>query len=136
MKMTLTAVNLVLLLCLLASPMLVLRFIHRTNIRYKFVTFLAIGLIFTALLSVLFAWWASASNLLMLEHLGYNIDGMNETEQYEKVLPQHVNEVRMLEVSSMGAGWPLKAIITFVFFVPYLFFVYVLHHLTVRKNPK
>lgn len=119
-----SAITFLLLVGLLISPPLLLRFIRRTNIKYKFVAYLTIGVMLTALITLIFAWWNHTSDLLLLKHYGYDIDGMNETEFYGRVLPENLDKVKSLETSIMGIGWPLKAIITFVFYSPYLLIIY------------
>ncbi len=73
-----------------------------------------------ALLIFVFAAWADISNLILLNHYGYSVDGMN----YENVLPENRERVDNLATSIMGIGWPLKAIFGFVMIIPYLIFVY------------
>lgn len=121
---------------LLISPILLLRFINRTNINYKFITYLTIGIILTAIVAFVFAWWAYTSDLLLLKHYGYDIDGMTETEFYGKVLPENMEKVKSLETSIMGIGWPLKAILTFIFYSPYLLIVYGVTYFIGRKTRK
>ena len=53
---------------------------------------------------------------------------MNETEFYGNVLPENMYKVNSLVTSIMGIGWPLKAILTFVFYSPYLLIVYFIFH--------
>ena len=136
MEFLVTAITLTLLVGLLISPILLLRFINRTNIKYKFISYLTIGVFLTALMTIVFSWWADTSDLLLLRHYGYDIDGMNETEFYGKVLPENLDRVKSLETSIMGIGWPLKAIITFVFYSPYLLIIYGVTYLNGRKTRK
>ena len=136
MEFLVTAISLTLLVGLLISPILLLRFINRTNIKYKFISYLTIGVFLTALLTIVFAWWAYTSDLLLLKNYGYNIDGMNETEFYGNVLPEKMDKVKSLEKSIMGIGWPLKAIMTFVFYSPYLLIIYGMTYVIGRKRRK
>ncbi|GAA4798413.1 hypothetical protein GCM10023231_28960 [Olivibacter ginsenosidimutans] len=135
MEFLVTTITLTLLVGLLISPILLIRFINRTKIKYKFVSYLTIGVFLTALLTI-FAWWAYTSDLLLLKHYGYDIDGMNETEFYRKVLPENLDKVKSLETSIMGIGWPLKAIMSFVFYSPYLLIIYGVTYLIGRKTRK
>jgi hypothetical protein len=61
---------------------------------------------------------------------------MNETEFYGKVLLENMDKVKSLETSIMGIGWPLKAILTFVFYSPYLLIIYGVTYLIGRKTRK
>lgn len=79
-----------------------------------------IGLSVLGVLMLIFAWWSNESNLILLKHFGYNIDGMSETEFFGNVLPENMDKVKRLETSVMGIGWPVKAIFGFVTTIPYL----------------
>ncbi len=136
MEFLATAITLTLLVGLLISPILLLRFINRTNSKYKFVSYLIIGVLLTALLTIIFAWWSYTSDLLLLKHYGYDIDGMNETEFYGKVLPENLDKVKSLETSIMGIGWPLKAIMTFILYAPYLLIIYFVTYVIGRRKRK
>lgn len=83
-----------------------------------------ISLFALGILMMIFAWWSYKSDLILLKHYGYNIDGMNDTEFYGNVSPENMEQVRSLETSIMGIGWPLKAIFGYLIFIPYLIFVY------------
>lgn len=104
--------------------------------KYKFISYLTIGLISTFLIILTFAWWAYTSDSFLLVHYGYNIDGMNETEFYGKVSPENMERVKSLETSIMGIGWPLKAFLTFTFYSPYLLVVYLVNYFIRKKQPK
>ena len=131
-----TVITLILLGGLITSPFFLLRFINRTNVKYKFILYLTIGIVLTSIITLVFAWYAYTSNLLLLEHYGYNIDGMNEAERYGKVLPEKMDKVKSLETSIMGIGWPLKAILTYIFYSPYLLLVYGVTYFIGRKKEK
>ncbi len=73
---------------------------------------------------LIFAWWSHESNLILLKHFGYNMDGMSETEFFGNVLPENLDKVKRLETSVLGIGWPVKAILGFVMTIPYLIIVY------------
>ena len=73
-----------------------------------------------AFLISIFAAWGDFSNLILLNHYGYSVDGMN----YENVLPENRERVDTLVTSLMGIGWPLKAMFGFIMTIPYLIFVY------------
>lgn len=133
MEFLVIAIDLILFSGLLISPLLLFRIINRTTITYKFITYLGSGIVVTSLVLLLFAWWTHTSNLILLEHYGHNREGMSEAERYEKVLPANMDKVRSLETSIMGIGWPLKAILTIIIYLPYLSIVYSLAYLIGRK---
>lgn len=70
MEFLVTVLTLTLFVGLLISPIILLRFINRTNIKYKFVSYMTIGVFLTALITIVFAWWAYTSDLLLLKHYG------------------------------------------------------------------
>ena len=136
MEIFLTTISLTLLGGLLLSPIFLLRYLNRTNIKNKFFTYLTLGIVMTTVIAFAFAWWAYTSDLILLKHYGYEIDGMNETEFYGKVLPENMEKVKGLETSVMGIGWPLQAIMAFMFYSPYLLIVYGATYLIGRKPKK
>ncbi|TXD63995.1 hypothetical protein [Polaribacter glomeratus] len=84
-----------------------------------------ISLLILAILIIIFTWWNNQSDLILLNYFGYNINGMNHNEIYENVASMNLEKVKHLETSIMGIGWPLKAVLGFVTFIPYLIFVYI-----------
>lgn len=118
---------------LILCPIILLRKIKKSKIKFKFITYLMVGIFLTAILTFLFAWWNYSSDLILLKHYGYDIEGMNETEFYGKVLPENMEKVKSIETSIMGIGWPLKAIMTFIFYLPYLIIIYIIYYL-IEKN--
>ena len=133
METLIDIINFLLFVGLIICPILLLRQLNKTKIKFKFITYLTLGLILTAIIVFVFAWWDYTSDLILLKNYGYNTDGMNETEFYGNVLPENMEKVNRLLTSIMGIGWPLKAILTFVFYSPYLFIVYIIAYL-IRKN--
>jgi len=115
---------------ILLCPILLLRKIKKTRIRYKFLTYLTIGLFLNAVIVFVFAWWNYTSDIILLEHYGYDIDGMNETEFYGNVIPENMDKVKSIQRSILGIGWPLKAIFAFVFCSPWIIVVYFVFYLT------
>lgn len=134
MELLIETISFLLFLGLLLCPILLLRQINKIKIKFKFITYLTIGLILTAIIVFVFAWWNYTSDLILLKHYGYDIDGMNKTEFYGKVTPENMDKVKSIETSIMGIGWPLKAILTFVFYSPYIIIVYFIFYLTGKKK--
>lgn len=133
MEILINIISFLLFIGLILCPIILLRKINKTKIKFKLITYLTLGLILTAIIAFVFAWWTYTSDLILLKHYGYNINGMDETEFYGKVLPENIDKVKSLETSIMGIGWPLKAIMTFIFYSPYLFIVYLIVYL-IGKN--
>ena len=130
MEKLITLVSFSLFVGILLCPILLLRKIKTTKIRYKFLAYLTIGLFLNAVIVLVFAWWSYTSDLMLLEHYGYDIDGMNETEFYGNVIPENMDKVKSIQRSIMGIGWPLKAIFAFVFCSPWIIVVYFVFYLT------
>ncbi|MBK6819711.1 MAG: hypothetical protein IPG85_09080 [Bacteroidetes bacterium] len=136
MEIITTVVSLLLFVGLILSPIIILRLVYKSNIKLKFISYLTIGLIVTAIIVLAFAWWTYKSDIMLLKYYGYNIDAKNETEFYGKVLPENMDRVKSLKTSIMGIGWPLKAFMTFVFYTPFLLIVYFFSYLIGKNRAK
>ena len=123
-----TIISFFLLLILISTPILLFVRIKKWyRLKFDFLTYLISGLIITAGIMWIFAWWADYSNILLLKHYNgyvYNPDSGGYQIEYDNVLPENLERVKSLEISVMGIGWPLKAIMFFVFYSPYLLIVY------------
>lgn len=119
-------ISLTLLTALFISPILIIWRLNRLAIRYKFIIYLTIGVLTTAIIALTFGWWVDTSDQMLLKHYGYDFDAMNYTERFGKVSPENMERVKNLEMSIMGIGWPLKVILTYIFYFPYLLIVYLL----------
>ena len=116
------------------TPILLILTLEKFNIKRTFLVYLLIGLIALGILILVFSWWSYESDMILLRHYGYNIDGINEMEFYGKVSSKNMEQVKSLETSIMGIGWPLKAIFGYVIAVPYLLFIYLIKMLIVKLN--
>jgi hypothetical protein len=136
MEILTTIISFSLLIALLSSPILILIGLKRRKIeKYKFLTYLTLGIIITSIITLTFGWWSDTSNELLLSYYGYDFDAMNENERFANVSTDNLERVKSLEISMMGIGWPLKTIITFAAYSPYLLIVYLVTYL-IRKNQK
>ncbi len=109
---------------IISTPILLLLTLEKLNTKRTFLVYFLTGLIVLGILIFAFSWWCDKSNMILLRNYGYNIDGMNNIEIYGKVSPTNMEQVKELETSIMGIGWPLKAIFGYVFAIPYLLFIY------------
>jgi len=134
MEIIIAGMSLILLVGLILSPIVVLRLVEKSSIKFKFIAYSTVGLVVAAIIALIFAWWTYTSDTMLLKHYGYNIDGMSETEYYSKVLPENMDRVKSLEMSKMGIGWPLKAFIIFIFYLLYLLIVYFLSYLIFKNR--
>ena len=133
-----TIISFLLLLGLIAVPIILFVAIKKWNrLKFDFMAYLILGLILTAGIMWTFAWWADYSNQLLMSHYGYDFDAMNDIERFQNVERENLEKVKQLEIGYFGIGWPLKAIMTFVFYSPYLLIVYIIGQFikrTKRKN--
>jgi hypothetical protein len=135
-----TTLSIILLLGLILVPILLFAAINKWyRLKFEFLTYLILGLITTAAITWVFAWWADYSNIILLKHYNgyvYNPDSGGYQVNYENVLPEDIQRVKTLEICIMGIGWPLKAIMTFVFYSPYLLIIYFIGQLIRRMKRK
>lgn len=121
METTLKILDIIILFIVISTPIFMLFFLER-NIKKKItVKYFFIGAFIMSILISISAVWSDFSNLILLKHYGYNVDYMN----YENVLPENREHVKILVTSIMGIGWPLKAVFGFVLMIPYLIILYI-----------
>ncbi len=125
METLITISNFLILGLIICAPILILIILERLKTKWNVIFYPLIGLSVLGILLLLFAWWSHESDLILLKHYGYNIDGMSETEFFRNVLPENMDKVKRLETSIMGIGWPVKAIFGYVITIPYLICIYI-----------
>lgn len=114
---------------LILSPVFILRMINRGRIKYKFLVYISISLVTTLIIMVYFAWWSDESDTMLLRHYGFDDDGLNEPERFLNVSAENIERVKKIEKRGSGLGWPVRAIMSYVWFLPYLFIVYGVYYL-------
>jgi len=124
METLITISNFLILGLIIIAPILILIILKRLKTKLTVIIYSLIGLSALGILMLIFAWWSHETDLILLKHYGYNIDGMSESEFFGNVLPENMDRVKRLETSIMGIGWPVKAMFGFVMTIPYLIFVY------------
>ncbi len=131
-----TTISIILLLGLLLVPILLFVAIKKWyRLRFEFLTYLILGLITSAIITLVFAWWSNYSDIILLKHYNgyvYNPNDGDYEVNYENVLPENIDRVKSLEISLMGIGWPLKAMLTFVFYSQYLLITYFIGQFIIR----
>ncbi|MEM9671355.1 MAG: hypothetical protein AAF992_02100 [Bacteroidota bacterium] len=136
METSTKTISIILLLGLISVPILLFVGIKKWyRLKYEVLSYLTLGLIVTASITWIFTWWADYSNQLLMSHYGYDFDAMSDAKRFEKVASKNLERVKQLEIEYFGIGWPLKAIMTFVFYSPYLLIVYLIGQL-IKKNEK
>ena len=136
METFITISNFLIFGLIIITPILILIILKRLKTKQTLIVYFLINLFVPGVLIAIFAWWSYASDLILLEHYGYNIDGMNETEFYRRVLPEDMDKVDDIVTSFMGIGWPLKAFFLYVEFIPYFILVYIVKILIERFSNK
>lgn len=133
MEILFTVFNFLLLILLVISPFFIIKVMKNFNLRYKFIIYLLVGSIISALQILFLSWWNYASELMLLRYYGYNFDGMNEIEYYKDVLPTNKENVKSIVLGVNGIGWTLKGILSYIFYLPYLLIAYALSSF-LKKN--
>jgi hypothetical protein len=134
METLVTIVSLLLIIAVIASPIVILIGLKRLHVKnYKFLAYLAVGAIVTSVLTFIFGWWSGASNQILLCHYGYDLDAMDYTGRFSNVSAENLERVKQLEMRLMGVGWPLKSIMMFVFYAPYILMVYLVVYLIAKS---
>lgn len=124
METLITISNFLILGLIIFSPILILVILKKLKIKRTLIIYSLISLLVLGALIWIFAWRDDKSDMIILEHYGYNNYGWTETERFQNVAQENFEKVKSLEANSMGIGWPLKAIFGFVMTVPYLIIVY------------
>ncbi len=134
MNILIYVVSLRLLCGLIIFPFLIFLSLSKKKVKYRFITYTIFGIAIGAIIIFIFSWWTTTSDEMLLSHYGYNFDALDETERYANVLPENISEVKNIETSLAGIGWPLKAIFAFVFYLPYLFVVYFITYIIKKRK--
>jgi hypothetical protein len=122
-----TILSFLLLIGLILVPILLFIGIKKWyRLKFGFLIYLISGVILTAGIMWTFAWWADYSDQLLMSKYGYNFDAMDDEERYQNVASENLEKLKQLEIGFGGIGWPLKAIMSFVFYSPYLPIVYLI----------
>ncbi|HYF04071.1 MAG TPA: hypothetical protein VEC36_11880 [Patescibacteria group bacterium] len=129
-----TIINFFFLGVIIVFPILLLRFLKKY--KKNSYLFFPVSLFLLGVLIFIAVWWFHTSDMMLLEYYGYNIDGMSEPERYGNVVQENLENVRSIEMSIMGIGWPLKAIFGYIIFIPYLLIVFLGDKLITSKVHK
>ncbi|MEM8504875.1 MAG: hypothetical protein AAF716_17180 [Cyanobacteria bacterium P01_D01_bin.1] len=95
----------------------------RRSRQRKFLQFVRVNLISLPIIFVLLAllaYWPEFFREFRLSQMNFDMYGMSEAERVQQVAPELrelANEIYMS--SSYGIGWPLKAMMVMVMFLPY-----------------
>lgn len=126
METIVTILNILIFIILLIHPILILKYLKTNNI-LNFIRFFIFCLISSMILCVFAAWWLDKGQKdLLLYFYGYNDEDRFMGDPFKSVKKEHMDKVIELYESGSGIGWPLKAILTYIFYLPYLTIVYLL----------
>ncbi len=118
---------------IIVHPFIVYRFLKKKN-KVTFVKFILFCLATSTFLCVLSAWWmCEGGNNLLLQNYGFTEYAMGEEERYQNAKPENIKRTKEIYESMFGIGWPLRAIMTYVFYLPYLIFVYLVYYFIQKK---
>ena len=133
MEVLFTIISTALLIGLISTPILLFYGVKKWSLpKFNFLTYLILGVIITAEITLVFAWWADYSDQLLMSHYGYYFDAINDIERFEKIQDDNLEKVKQLEIGYFGIGWPLKAIMAYIFYSTYLLIVYLIGKLIIR----
>jgi hypothetical protein len=136
METLVTIISFLLIIALITSPIVILVGLKRFNVKkQKFLAYLTLVVVTTSIITLTFGWWSDSSNEILLSHYGYDFDAMNDTERFSNVSAENLERVKGLEISMMGIGWPLKTIMTFALYSPYILIVYLVVYI-IQKSKK
>jgi hypothetical protein len=136
MQIITTTISFILLVALIVFPLFLINKLNKLNMKYNFIVYLISAIIISSILVLFFAWWSDYSNEILLAHYGYNFDAMNDIERFENVSTENLDTVKNLEMSMMGIGWPLKAIMSYLVYSPYLLIVYIITFFYTKRKRK
>ncbi len=127
MNIILKSVSFLLFISIISFPFLLIFGLKKYRKKAILIPYLLFSILISGILILLFAWWSDYSNETLLSHYGYNFDAMNEIEEYENVASENLEHVKQLNISRMGIGWPLKAMMAYTFYLPYLLVIYLFY---------
>lgn len=105
--------------------------------KYRFCTYFFTGTILSVLLFSGLAYWSELDTKIRLKNFNgvvYNSDFEEFQINYENIAPENLKEVKAVESSMMGIGWPLKAILFSFIYIFYLLIVYIILQLLQKFN--
>ena len=137
METLVSTISIILLIGLILVPILLFLGLKKWyKLKFSLVIYLILGFFITVSIMWSFAWWSDYSNQLLMSYYGYDFHAMNDTERFLNVQSENLENVKRLEIGYFGVGWPLKAIMSYVFYSPYLLIVYLFGQLIRRIKRK
>jgi hypothetical protein len=133
MEIIINTIKLILVIITIGTPIILLNKLHKRQLKNTFIPYLMIGTITMLSIILSIGWWSDFSTTALLSNLGYNFDAMNDAERFKNVTLEDLEKVKNLEKKMLGIGWPVKAVLFYFIYYPYLFIVYLTFYFY-RKN--
>jgi hypothetical protein len=111
-------------LTIIIFPLLIFKKLEKLKFKNNFIIYLLLSFIVTSILFVFIGWWSNFSNKILLSHFGFNFEAMNDIDRYRNVTKENLEKVKGLKRNMLGIGWPLKVIISYIIYCPYLLIAY------------
>lgn len=128
-------ISYILLLGIILVPILTFIQVKKGNrYKYDFMTYLVVGVIIASVIIAIGAWWGHYSTELLMSHYGYDFEAMNKTDSFKNVSLKNIERVKNLKKDYLGVGWPFKAIVGLILYLPYLLLIYFGGSLTRRMK--
>lgn len=134
MEILIAILSIIIFIFLVSAPIFFLIGLTKWKLfKFNLLNYLVFGVVISAFIIFIFSWWASFSDQILLSHYGYDFEAMGETERFKEVAIENTERVKKLETGYFGTGWPLKALLLFAYYIPYLLIVY-LFGVIIRKK--
>lgn len=134
MNFLITIVSVILLCGLIILPVLILYGVNKRGVKYSFIAYLVLGILITSVIMTIFSWWSVISDEMLLSYYEYDFEALNEMERFVNVKPENVERVKNIANALSGIGWPLRAIFSYVLYLPYLFIVYLIAYIIKKRK--
>jgi hypothetical protein len=74
MEIIVTIISFLFIIALIALPIVILIGLKRLNVKkFKFLTYLILGVVITSIITLTFGWWSDTSNEILLSSMGMTL---------------------------------------------------------------
>ncbi len=133
MEILVKAIFILLLLTLVITPFLIGSILDKFELTYKFMIYLFLSIVITFSISLILGWWSDFSTKILLSYYDYDLKTMGG-DRFRDVANENAERVKILLIHYYGVGWILKVFMIYVFYLPYLLFVYLITYLFRKKK--
>ena len=140
METLITLSNVVVFLILIIHPVFVLSYLKKKN-KFSATNFFIISVLVSLLLCLVSVWWfEEGQNNILLNYYGFNREDMYNGDPFKSVTKENLSKVEKLYDNMFGLGWPIKAVVSYIFYFPYLLLMYLIFYFTnkyfIKKTAK